>query len=167
MRAHHVIAVVAVVLAGAGVKLTQLGSVQAQYIDAEQVRFGGRSSEEDRNAKNLNAVNLPVQEFNDMSFVFELTADGSGPAASAEPRQGVFTPRCAQRDLRALTAIEEFGRIDEMPSAWLADAGLNYLQARSYCLAGAESEGVGLYDRIIAGDARLPNALTMNQRVTR
>lgn len=167
MRAHHVIAVVAVVLAGAGVKLTQLGSVQAQYVDAEQVRFGSRSGEENRNARNLNAVSLPVQEFNDMSFVFDLTADGSGPASPAEPRQGVFAPRCAQRDLRAFTAIEEFGRIAEMPSAWLADAGLNYLQARSYCLSGAESEGVGLYDRIIAGDTRLPNALTMSERGTR
>ena len=38
MRTHHVIAVVAVVLVGAGVKLTQLESVQAQHVDAWQLR---------------------------------------------------------------------------------------------------------------------------------
>jgi hypothetical protein len=158
MRAHHVIAVVAVVLVGVGAKLTQQGSVQAEYVDTEQARFASPSREENRYP-----VSLPVQEFHDMSFVFDLT----GPAAPDETRQGSFSPRCAERDMRAFTAIEEFGRIEEMPTAWLADAGLNYVQARSYCLAGAEREGVSLYDRIIAGDTRLPNALTMNGRVTR
>jgi hypothetical protein len=105
-----------------------------------------------------------------MSFVFagaDLTAGGVAAARSDEARKGWFTPRCAERDLRAFSVIEEFGKIDEMPSAWLADAGLNWLQARSYCLSGAENEGVILYDRIIAGDARMPNARTMNERVTR
>jgi hypothetical protein len=160
MRTYHVVAVLAVVLVGAGVKLTQLTSVQAQHVEAGQGRSG--SSEENRYP-----VNLPVQEFEDMSFIFSLTADGRGPTAADEPSQGSFTRRCAERDLRAFTAIEEFGRIKEMPTAWLADAGLTYVQARGYCLAGAEREGVGLYDRIIAGDARLPNALTMNERGTR
>jgi hypothetical protein len=37
------------------------------------------------------------------------------------------------------------------PSTWLADAGLNFLQARIYCLSGAEEDGVKLYDKIIRG----------------
>jgi len=85
--------------------------------------------------------------------------------ASNTPRTGWFTPRCAERDLRAFGVIEEFGQADGMPSAWLADAGQNYLQARIYCLSGAENEGVNLYDRIIAGDTRMSNEWTMNARV--
>ena len=55
-----------------------------------------------------------------------------GPAASDEPRQSWFTPRCAEYDIQALAVIEYFGEIDAMPAAWLATAGLNYLQARLY-----------------------------------
>jgi hypothetical protein len=86
---------------------------------------------------------------------------GVGPAASDEPRQGWFTPRCAEHDILALAVIEYFGEIDAMPAAWLANAGLNYLQARLYCLSGDEGRGVALYDRIIAGDARMSNELAL------
>jgi hypothetical protein len=41
------------------------------------------------------------------------------------------------------------------------------LQARGHCLAGAENEGVALYDRVIAGDARLSNLSTANERACR
>jgi hypothetical protein len=71
---------------------------------------------------------------------------------SDQPRHGWFTARCAERDLGALGVLEELGQIDEMPSTWLADAGLNFLQARIYCLSDAEEDGVKLYDKIIAGD---------------
>ena len=83
------------------------------------------------------------------------------PAAADEPRQRWFTPRCAEYDIRALAVIEYFGEIDAMPAAWLANAGLNHLQARLYCLSGDEGRGVALYDRIIAGDARMSNELAL------
>ena len=155
MRTHHVIAVVAVIAVVTGVKATQLSNVQAQYGDGEKGRSSSWSSEQA-----FHVANLPVEKFSDMSFVFsggDVTAAGIAPAASDQTRKGVFTPRCAERDLRASTAIEEFGQLDAMPTAWLAAAGLNWLQARSLCLGGAENEGVTLYDRISAGDARLPN----------
>ena len=82
----------------------------------------------------------------------------TGSPASAE-RSNWFTPACADRDLRALAAIEQFGEFEEMPHVWLADAGLSFLQARIYCLAGNETDGIALYDRIIAGDARLSAGL--------
>jgi hypothetical protein len=155
MRTHHVIAIVAVVLVGVGVKATQLSNVQAQYGDGERGRSSNWSSEQ-----TFHVANLPVEKVSDMSFVFsggDVTTAGIAPAASDQTRKSVFTPRCAERDLRASTAIEEFGQLDAMPTVWLAAAGLSWLQARSLCLAGAENEGVYLYDRIIAGDARLPN----------
>jgi hypothetical protein len=93
-------------------------------------------------------------------------APGSAPGAS-EVRKRWFTPACAERDLGALTAIEQFSEIDEMPVAWLRDAGLSWLQARTHCLAGEEAEGLALYDRIIAGYVALPGALARSERVSR
>ena len=90
-----------------------------------------------------------------------VTSGGTGPATSDEPGKGWFTPRCAERDIRALAAIESFSEIDAMPAAWLANAGLNYLQARLYCLSRDEGRGIALYDRIIAGEARMSNELAL------
>ncbi len=94
-------------------------------------------------------------------LVISITFCGAGRAASDEPRKGWFTPRCADRDIRAIAVIEEFSESDGMPAAWLADAGLNFLQARLYCLSNEEGRGVALYDRIIAGDARMSNELAL------
>jgi hypothetical protein len=165
MRTHHVIAVAALVLVGigVGVQLAQMRSVHAQHLG--QARFSNWSNEGIQNVKNL-----PVQESLDMSLVFaeaDLMVGGIVPARSDDPRKEWFTPRCAERDLRALAAIEEFGQIDEMPSGWLGDAGLNWLQARSYCLSGAENEAVRIYDRIIAGDTQISGEWMTNARVGR
>jgi hypothetical protein len=87
--------------------------------------------------------------------------------ATPVARTGSLTLRCAERDLRASNVIEQFGEIAEMPPAWLAQAGLTWLQARGQCLSGAEREGVALYDRIIAGDVRLSIVSTVNEQVGR
>ena len=169
MRARHAIAVVAVILAGAGANLT--------FFSTPNAEAGWRSSKNvglDVSQLHQNVTNLPMQKFHDMSFVFTddvLTASDrqTRDALNQQPeyppkvagldnvRKGWFTPRCAERDLRASAAIEEFSRLEEMPSAWLAQAGLTWLHARGYCLSGAETEGVKLYDKISAGEARLPN----------
>jgi hypothetical protein len=164
MRAYPIIAIAAVILVGAGVKLTQLKSVQAQYGDRARLHAGSAST-----GPTPHVANLPVEQFHDMSFVFsdgdgDVTTGGIAAAAAEEPRKGNFTPRCAERDLRAIAAIEEFGQFEEIPTAWLAQAGLDWLQARSHCLAGAENEGVRLYDRIIAGSTRAPNEQASNAR---
>jgi hypothetical protein len=161
MRAHLVIAAVAVVFVGVGATLVPFADPKADSLFIKNLGL-------DVSRLHQDVKNLPVQKSDDMSFVFSGgdSAGGIAPATPDEPRKGWFTPRCAERDRRAYGVIEELGQIDEMPSAWLADAGLNWLQARSYCLSGAEHEGVVLYDMIIAGDARMPKALTMNERVT-
>lgn len=88
--------------------------------------------------------------------VLDVIIGSAAPAMSDQARHGWFTARCADRDLRALGVLEEFGQIDEMQSTWLANAGLNFLQARIYCLSGAEEDGLKLYDKIIAGDVLMP-----------
>ena len=96
-----------------------------------------------------------------LGLTVSVTLGGAGHAAANEPRKGWFTPRCAERDIQALAVIEGFSEIDAMPAAWLANAGLNYLQARLYCLSREEGRGIALYDRIIAGDARISNELVL------
>ena len=69
------------------------------------------------------------------------------PATAAE--RGTFTPACAERDLRAVTMIEQQGEGAGTASAVLAEAGLTLLQARLNCLAGDEAGALALYDRVL------------------
>jgi hypothetical protein len=74
--------------------------------------------------------------------------------------RGTFTPACARLDLSASTVIEERGESAGTPTMWLANAGLNHLQARSLCLAGEEEKAIILYRRIISGDMSLAPPMT-------
>jgi len=64
MRAHHVIAVVAVILVGFGVKLIFFTAPTAEADPLFIKSVGVDVSQLHQN------VNLPVQQFHDMSFVF-------------------------------------------------------------------------------------------------
>jgi hypothetical protein len=72
----------------------------------------------------------------------------AAPAGAGEPANK-FTPACAERDLRAMTFIEQRGEAGDVPSAVLAEAGLAHLQARSTCLLGNEAVALAMYDRIL------------------
>jgi hypothetical protein len=74
--------------------------------------------------------------------------------------RGGFTPACARLDLEAATVIEERGKSTDMPTVWLANAGLNHLQARTLCGAGEEARAIVLYRRIIDGDMSLAPPMT-------
>jgi hypothetical protein len=87
--------------------------------------------------------------------------------ASDTPRTGWFTPACAKQDLRAFATIEERGEVVGTPIERLADAGLNYLQARTFCLSGQEDEGIALYQNIIDFEAPVLNARKTIERVMR
>jgi hypothetical protein len=65
MRAHHVIAVVAVVLVGFGVKLIFFAAPTAEADPLSIKSVGVDVSQLHQNVKDL-----PVQKFHDMSFVF-------------------------------------------------------------------------------------------------
>jgi hypothetical protein len=65
MRIHHVIAVVAVILVGVGLKLIFFTTPTAEA-DPLTIKNGGV----DVSRLHQNVKNLPVQEFHDMSFVF-------------------------------------------------------------------------------------------------
>jgi hypothetical protein len=65
MRAHHVIAVVAVILVGFGVKLIFF-TPQTAEADSRSIK----SMAVDVSQLHQNVRNLPVQKFHDMSVVF-------------------------------------------------------------------------------------------------
>jgi hypothetical protein len=65
MRAHHAIAVVAVILVGVGVKLIFFTAPTAEADPLSLKSVGVDVSQLHQNVKNL-----PVQKFHDMSFVF-------------------------------------------------------------------------------------------------
>ena len=65
MRANHVIAVVAAILVGAGVKLTFFTAATAET-DSLSVK----SARVDISQLHQNAKNLPMQRIHDMSVVF-------------------------------------------------------------------------------------------------
>jgi len=65
MRAHHVIAIVAVILVGVGVKLIFFSAPTAE---ADPLSI--KSMRVDVSQLHQNAKNLPVQKFHDMSLVF-------------------------------------------------------------------------------------------------
>ena len=65
MRAHHVIAVVAVILVGVGVKLIFFTAPTAEADPLSIKSVGVDVSQLHQNAKNL-----PVQKLHDMSLVF-------------------------------------------------------------------------------------------------
>jgi hypothetical protein len=65
MRSYHVIAVVAVILVGVGVKLIFFAAPTAEADSLANKNKGVDVSQMHRNVKNL-----PVQEFHDMSVIF-------------------------------------------------------------------------------------------------
>jgi hypothetical protein len=71
MRVHHVIAVVAVILVGVGVKLTFFGAPTAEA-DSRSIK----SVSVDISQMRQNIKNLPVQKFHDMTLVFPVFPTG-------------------------------------------------------------------------------------------
>jgi hypothetical protein len=65
MRAHHVIAIVAVILVGVGLKLTFFAAPAAE---ADSLSI--KSVSLDISQMHQNTRNLPVQKLHDMSFIF-------------------------------------------------------------------------------------------------
>ena len=57
---------------------------------------------------------------------------------------------CAERDLQAITFIEQRGEAGDLPSATLGELGLMQQRARLDCLAGQETRALAIYDDILS-----------------
>lgn len=71
------------------------------------------------------------------------------PGSAAQ--RGTMSPRCATHDLGAIDVIERLSKLGDPPNIWLAEAGLDLVQARTFCLAGDEERAVALYQGIVSG----------------
>ena len=57
---------------------------------------------------------------------------------------------CAERDLQAITFIEQRGEAGDLPSTTLGELGLMQQRARLDCLAGQETRALAIYDDILS-----------------
>jgi len=69
--------------------------------------------------------------------------------ASAGQAQTI-SAACAERDLQAITFIEQRGEAGDLPSATLGELGLMQQRARLDCLAGQETRALAIYDDILS-----------------
>jgi hypothetical protein len=68
-----------------------------------------------------------------------------GGAFAAEPKLAAV---CAERDIAAITMIEERADSETVPSESLYQAFTTQMQARSTCASGQVGDALALYDRI-------------------
>ena len=71
--------------------------------------------------------------------------------ASAAQAQTI-SAACAERDLQAITFIEQRGEAGDLPATTLGELGLMQLQARLSCVAGEEAKAISIYDAILEMD---------------
>ncbi len=69
--------------------------------------------------------------------------------ASAGQAQTI-SAACAERDLQAITFIEQRGEAGDLPSTTLGELGLMQQRARLDCLAGQETKALAIYDDILS-----------------
>lgn len=68
--------------------------------------------------------------------------------ASAGQAQTI-SAACAERDLQAITFIEQRGKAGDLPATTLGELGLMHMQARRSCDAGQETKAMAIYDDIL------------------
>ena len=69
--------------------------------------------------------------------------------ASAGQAQTI-SAACAERDLQAITFIEQRGEAGDLPSTTLGELGLMHQRARLDCLAWQETKALAIYDDILS-----------------
>jgi hypothetical protein len=72
------------------------------------------------------------------------------PGAMAQERSPSFASICAQREVTVLTLLEDHGRVLDVSSDALGEAGLARMQAQTTCYQGRIAEAVSIYDGIVA-----------------
>jgi hypothetical protein len=70
------------------------------------------------------------------------------PAVAGAEGLPRLAPVCAERDLQAITLIEEHGEAQTVGANTLANAFTQVIQARGSCSAGRVSEALRAYDGI-------------------
>jgi hypothetical protein len=62
--------------------------------------------------------------------------------------------RCAARDLKLLTSINEHGEVQDLPADDIRNAFFVLVKARGICAAGRVDEALAMYDSIVMGSSK-------------
>jgi hypothetical protein len=100
-------------------------------------------------------------------LIFNLSDRGSVQLASEQGREasspGLFSAmaadnpdraRCAARDLKLLTAINEHGEAQDLPADDIRNAFFALVKARGVCAAGRVEEALAMYDSVVMGASK-------------
>jgi hypothetical protein len=77
-----------------------------------------------------------------------VAANATAPRATAAPDHA-FARVCAEQEVKAITALEDYAIAGDMPSDRLSAAGLMLLDARMTCYGDHVGEALTLYQRVI------------------
>lgn len=69
-------------------------------------------------------------------------------AAGVAPHTSHFSATCAQRDVQAVTLIDDLGDAQRAAGQKLFEAFLIVLRAREACIEGREREALSIYDTV-------------------
>ena len=85
-----------------------------------------------------------------MSYRMLLIACVAGVMTASAGQAQIISAACAERDLQAITFIEQRGEAGDLPSTTLGEFGLMQQRARLDCLAGQETKALAIYDDILS-----------------
>lgn len=99
--------------------------------------------------------------------ISNMTARGPSQLASDQGREasssGLFSAmaadnpdraRCAARDLKLLTSINEHGEAQDLPADDIRNAFFALVKARGVCAAGRVEEALAMYDGVVMGSSK-------------
>ena len=79
-----------------------------------------------------------------------LIAGYAAVAAVSAGQAQTISAACAERDLQAITFIEQRGEAGDLPAPTLGELGLMHQRARLNCAAGQETRALAIYDDILS-----------------
>jgi hypothetical protein len=84
------------------------------------------------------------------ALVIGLSAAEGWRTARADGSSVSFAAICAQKEVQAITLIEDHAAADDLAPDTLSETGATMLRARLACYDGHVSEAVALYEQILS-----------------
>ena len=85
-----------------------------------------------------------------MLYRMLLIAWVTGVTTASAGQAQTISAACAERDLQAITFIEQRGEAGDLPATTLGELGLMHQRARLNCAAGQETRALAIYDDILS-----------------
>ena len=85
-----------------------------------------------------------------MLYRMLLIAWVTGVTTACAGQAQTISAACAERDLQAITFIEQRGEAGDLPAPTLGELGLMHQRARLSCADGQETRALAIYDDILS-----------------